>query len=247
MVAPALDVRYIVGGAGLVTQGLALAWGEQRFAERSEDPVDTALAELVPRWIWRAYHTAIDAAPTWAQRVRLKLGPMGKQIARFLDLNLAYSPFPWEELASAFGMSRRNVLRKVLESLGVPPGNLLAGMRLDRARRCPDEGPRALRQAEGRAARGSLALRHHEHRRAVAGGVAGRRGRDGAGHHAEDARRRREHVHARHRRQCGRYALRRRRCGGRGGRCGGRCASGEPGARCLCDRDRWRRANVQRR
>ena len=144
MVAPALDVRYIVGGAGLVTQGLALAWGEQRFAERSEDPVDTALAELVPRWIWRAYHTAIDAAPTWAQRVRLKLGPMGKQIARFLDLNLAYSPFPWEELASAFGMSRRNVLRKVLESLGVPPGDLLAGMRLDRARELLLEPTRSL-------------------------------------------------------------------------------------------------------
>lgn len=132
--ARSIEARCIVGTAGVVAQGLALAWGERRFARRPRDPVDAALEEFVTRWIWRAYKSAVDLAPTWAQRVRLRLGPMGEVMATFCDEHLADTPFPWDALARRLGVSRRTLQRRSFGALGVGPSDVLTGMRLDRAR-----------------------------------------------------------------------------------------------------------------
>ncbi len=129
-----LEARCIVGGAGLIAQGLALAWGERRFAQRKPDAVDEALEQLVTRWIWRAYRSCIELAPTWALRVRLKLGPVGEPLAAFFDEHMADSPFPWDAVFAHVGVARRTLQRRVVEALGVGPSGVLAGMRLDRAR-----------------------------------------------------------------------------------------------------------------
>src|SRR5215468_373332 len=52
---PELAKRYIVGGETTVAHGLALAWGEQRFARRRRDPFEDALALYVAGWLWRHY------------------------------------------------------------------------------------------------------------------------------------------------------------------------------------------------
>jgi AraC-like DNA-binding protein/quercetin dioxygenase-like cupin family protein len=143
-VAGPLDTRCIVGGAGLVAQGLALAWGERRFAERERDQVDHALEEHVTRWIWRAYRSSIELAPTWALRARLKLGPLGEAMTRRFEAHLSDSPFPWDALAEELGVSRRTLQRRCFEVLGVGPSDVLAGMRLDRARELLAEPGRAI-------------------------------------------------------------------------------------------------------
>ena len=139
-----VGARCIVGGAGLIAQGLALAWGERRFAQRAPDPVDEALEELVTRWIWRAYRCSIELAPTWALRVRLKLGPLGEALAAFLEAHMADSPFPWDDVSEHLTLSRRTLQRRVFEALGVGPSGVLAGMRLDRARELLAEPDRTM-------------------------------------------------------------------------------------------------------
>lgn len=129
-----VEERCIVGSAGLVAQGLALAWAQRRFSSARPDPADQALEDFVPRWIWRAYRASIELAPTWALRVRLKLGPLGEAMAAFLDEHLSDSPFPWDALAAKVAASRRTLQRRCFEALGVGPSGVLAGMRLDRAR-----------------------------------------------------------------------------------------------------------------
>ena len=130
-----IEGRCVFGSAGVIAQGLALAWGEMRFARRTRDPVDRALEDLVTRWIWRAYGSSIELAPTWAQRARLKLGPLGGTIAAFRSRSISPTrPSTWDALSQRAGLSRRTLQRRVFEALGVPPGGVLAGMRLDRAR-----------------------------------------------------------------------------------------------------------------
>lgn len=126
--------RYIVGTEGLIAQGLALAWGERRFGSRERDSADDALSQLVPRWLWRSYRSSIELAPTWALRLRLRLGPDGEALASFIEAHLADTPFPWDGLAAALSVSRRSLQRRVFDALGASPSRVVAGMRLDRAR-----------------------------------------------------------------------------------------------------------------
>jgi AraC-like DNA-binding protein len=132
--APQVAERCIVGTAGVVAQGLALAWGERRFSHRAIDPVDEALEELVTRWVWRAYRPSIDPSLTWSLRLRLKLGPLGEAMDRFIDTHLAEAPFPWPDLFMRLSLSRRTLQRRCFGALGVSPTDILAGMRLDRGR-----------------------------------------------------------------------------------------------------------------
>lgn len=67
---PAIGERCVIGGAGAIAQGLALAWGELRFSGRKRDETDQALERFVTGWIWRAYRFELDLAETWrAQEV----------------------------------------------------------------------------------------------------------------------------------------------------------------------------------
>lgn len=141
---PPIGPRCIVGGAGTVAQGLALLWGELRFARRQHDAVDDALLPFVTGWIWRAYRPFFDEAETYGLRLRIKLGPLGDIAARFFDEHLADTPFPWESLALATQTSRRTLQRRFLEALGVTPAGALAAMRTERARELLRDPMRAI-------------------------------------------------------------------------------------------------------
>jgi AraC-like DNA-binding protein len=130
---PDLEHRCIVGGAGAVAQGLALAWGELRFSKRERDPVDDALEHFVTGWLWRSYHARIDSDES-SLRLRVKLGRSGEEVANFFEAHLADSPFPWDELAEQLGQSRRTLQRQFEDALGHSPTEVLMTLRLERAK-----------------------------------------------------------------------------------------------------------------
>jgi AraC-like DNA-binding protein len=127
--------RCIVGGAGAVAQGLALAWGEYRFARREPDAVDSALERFVAGWLWRAYQPSPgEAADDWGMRLRIRLGPAGETVATFVDEHMADAPFPWDELAARLELSRRTLQRQFIEVLGQTMSDVLMAMRIARAK-----------------------------------------------------------------------------------------------------------------
>ena len=130
---PELGARCIVGGAGGVAQGLALAWGELRFSRRAQDEVDGALERFVTGWLWRFYRPRIDT-DEGALRLRVKLGRSGDAAAGFLEAHLADTPFPWDALAAELGFSRRTLQRHFEDSLGQSPSDVLVALRLERAK-----------------------------------------------------------------------------------------------------------------
>jgi AraC-like DNA-binding protein len=131
-VVPALDRPLIVGGEPTVAHGLALAWGEQRFARRRGDPFDAALALYLAGWLWR--HYAAPADDDAALRLRVAFGGDGALIAGFFERHLAEQPFPWPALAKALGTSGRTLQRRFVASFGRAPSAVLQQVRLDRAR-----------------------------------------------------------------------------------------------------------------
>ena len=116
--APPIGERCIVGGAGAVAQGLALAWGDLRFSRAAPDPVDKALEQFLTGWLWRAYRPRLDLADDWSLRLRVSLGRIGGAVAAFLEVHLAESPFPWDALAAELAISRRTLQRQFVEALG---------------------------------------------------------------------------------------------------------------------------------
>jgi AraC-like DNA-binding protein/quercetin dioxygenase-like cupin family protein len=142
--APALTERCIIGGAGTIAQGLALAWAELRFSGRRPDEVDRALERYLAGWLWRAYRSELDVAERWKLRLHLKLGADGDAMFRFLERHLADTPFPWDELALALGWSRRRLQRRLDDALGVTPRTVLNGLRLERAREILRDDGRAI-------------------------------------------------------------------------------------------------------
>jgi AraC-like DNA-binding protein len=134
--APTVNERCIVGGAGTIARGLALAWGELRFApqRRTHDRVDAALEQLVAGWIWRAYRPVVDSLERWDLRLRTALGPLADGVLAFFEAHLADTPFPWDGFADAIGQSRRTVQRRFVESVGTSPSAVLTGLRLERGR-----------------------------------------------------------------------------------------------------------------
>jgi AraC-like DNA-binding protein len=138
---PAIGERCIIGGAGTVAQGLALAWAELRFSGRRADDVDRALGKFLSGWLWRAYRAELDEAETWRLRLRLKLGDEGEALHEVLERRLGDTPFQWDEVARQLGWSRRKLQRRLGEGLGVSPRAVLNGVRLERARELlKDEG-----------------------------------------------------------------------------------------------------------
>ncbi|MCA2978131.1 MAG: helix-turn-helix transcriptional regulator [Myxococcaceae bacterium] len=138
---PAIGARCIIGGAGTVAQGLALAWAELRFSGRRADEVDLALGRYLSGWLWRAYRAELDEAETWRLRLRLRLGDDGAALHELLERRLSDTPFPWDEVASQLGWSRRKLQRRLGEGLGVSPREVLTGVRLERSRELlKDEG-----------------------------------------------------------------------------------------------------------
>jgi AraC-like DNA-binding protein len=142
--APAIGERCVIGGAGAIAQGLALAWGELRFAGRKTDDVDRALERFVTGWIWRAYRGELDVAETWQLRLRIRLGPDGDRIHRFIDAHLGDVRFPWDALAADIGWSRRMLQRRFVDGVGVAPRVVLAGMRLEHARELLRDADRSI-------------------------------------------------------------------------------------------------------
>jgi AraC-like DNA-binding protein len=130
----ALGERCILGGAGAVAQGLALAWGELRFAGRSPDVTDDALERFLAGWLWRAYHPRHEIVDDWGVRLRVGLGRDGDSVAEFVEAHLADAPFPWDRLAAQLEISRRTLQRQFTDALGQSTSQVLAAMRLDRAK-----------------------------------------------------------------------------------------------------------------
>ncbi len=131
---PGIGERCIIGGAGTVAQGLALAWAELRFSGRRVDEADKALGRYLSGWLWRAYRAELDEAETWRLRLRLKLGDEGEALHEQLARRLGDTPFPWDEVARQLGWSRRKLQRRLGEKLGVGPRAVLNGVRLERSR-----------------------------------------------------------------------------------------------------------------
>jgi AraC-like DNA-binding protein len=129
---PVLGRPVIVGGDGTVAHGLALAWGEQRFARRRRDPVDDALARFVAGWLWR--HYALPIADDLNVLLRTALGSDGATVATFFERHLADQPFPWDTLAGALDTSTRTLQRRFVVATGHTPSAMLQRFRLDRAR-----------------------------------------------------------------------------------------------------------------
>jgi transcriptional regulator GlxA family with amidase domain len=132
-VKPELAQRYIVGGETTVAHGLALAWGEQRFARRRRDPFDDALALFVAGWLWRHYGMPA-VADDLGVHLRRALGADGATVAAFFERHLADQPFPWPALATALGTSTRTLQRRFVDAMGASPSAVLQRFRLDRAR-----------------------------------------------------------------------------------------------------------------
>jgi AraC-like DNA-binding protein len=132
-VRPELAQRYIVGGEATVAHGLALAWGEQRFARRRRDAFDDALALYVAGWLWRHYG-APAVGDDLAVHLRTALGADGATVAAFFERHLADQPFPWPALATALGTSTRTLQRRFVDATGASPSAMLQRFRLDRAR-----------------------------------------------------------------------------------------------------------------
>jgi AraC-like DNA-binding protein len=130
---PPLARPVIVGGEGTIERGLALAWGEQRFADRRPDTFDDALALFLAGWLWRHY-TAARIDTTMALQLRTALGGDGARIATFFERHLAEQPFPWPALAKELDLSTRTLQRKFVTALGHAPSAILHRLRLDRAR-----------------------------------------------------------------------------------------------------------------
>ncbi len=141
---PEIGLRCAIGGGGEIAQGLALAWGELRFAKRELDATDRALEAFVAGWIWRAYRAELDPAETWQLRLRVRLASDGDRLHQFLDAHLADNPFPWDALGEHLGWSRRMLQRRLVDALGVAPRAVLAGMRLERARELLRDADRAI-------------------------------------------------------------------------------------------------------
>jgi AraC-like DNA-binding protein len=130
---PRLDRAAIVGGEATIARGLALAWGELRFARRAADAFDDALAIYLAGWLWRHY----GAPPTQTElplQLRAGLGGDGAAVADFLERHLAEQPFPWLALAEQLGTSLRTLQRRFVTALGHAPSTALHQLRLDRAR-----------------------------------------------------------------------------------------------------------------
>jgi AraC-like DNA-binding protein/quercetin dioxygenase-like cupin family protein len=141
--APAIAERCIVGSAGAVAQGLALAWGELRFARRTPDATDHALEHFLAGWLWRAYrpHTA---GPDDDLRLRIGLGSIADVVVAYLDEHLAESPFPWDALAEQLTMSRRTLQRRFVDALGQSTSEVLACLRIARAKQLLGDPARSL-------------------------------------------------------------------------------------------------------
>ncbi|HEX4418380.1 MAG TPA: AraC family transcriptional regulator [Kofleriaceae bacterium] len=131
--APPLARPVIAGGEATIARGLALAWGEQRFARRRRDAFDDALGLFVAGWLWRHYG-APPAEIELAITLRAALGSDGAAIATFFERHLADQPFPWPGLAAALGTSTRTLQRRFTAALGHVPSAALHQMRLERAR-----------------------------------------------------------------------------------------------------------------
>src|SRR5262245_8269534 len=91
---PAIERRVLVGGRADVARGLALAWSEQRLADRRADAFDRAFAFALAGWLWRVGEAPRAAADAIAVRLRGAAGPLGDQGASFLQAHLAQPPFP---------------------------------------------------------------------------------------------------------------------------------------------------------
>ena len=129
---PPIERTWILGGEPTIAQGLALAWGEARFAKRRGDPFDTALATYVAGWLWR--HYAAPIADDAGVRLRAAFGADGAAIAAFFERHLAEQPFPWPALAKLVGSSTRTLQRRFVLATGHTPSAVLRALRLDRAR-----------------------------------------------------------------------------------------------------------------
>jgi AraC-like DNA-binding protein len=132
---PPLGERFVLGGKGQIAQGLALEWGEQRFERRPRDPFDDAFADFLGGWLWRAYERRVEETESLALRLRVQLGGgHGETAASFLEEHLAETPFPWEALAERVGTSQRTLQRHFLVALGLAPTEVLARLRIERAK-----------------------------------------------------------------------------------------------------------------
>jgi AraC-like DNA-binding protein len=130
---PPIGKPWIAGGEATIARGLALAWGEQRFAKRRADAFDAALGHFLAGWLWRRYGAPPDDdAP--GVRLRSALGGDGAAIASFLEQHLADQPFPWPALARALATSTRTLQRRFIAALGRAPSAVLHELRLARAR-----------------------------------------------------------------------------------------------------------------
>src|SRR5689334_20576495 len=120
--APPLAEPFLVGGKGAIAQGLALEWGEQRFADRETDDFDEAFGLFLGGWLFRTGERRADEIESLALRLRLDLGSgLGDLAAAFFELHLADAPFPWDELASRAGVSQRTLQRRFVDALGLRP------------------------------------------------------------------------------------------------------------------------------
>ena len=128
---PALAKPWFVGGETTIAHGLALAWGEQRFAKRT-GAIEDALALYLGGWLWR--HYAVPVGDDLGVKLRGALGSDGATVAQFFEAHLADQPFPWSALADALGTSTRTLQRRFVGALGHAPSEILQQLRLQRAK-----------------------------------------------------------------------------------------------------------------
>ena len=132
---PTLVKPWFVGGEATIAHGLALAWGEQRFAARRTKSratvFDDALALYVGGWLWRHYAAPLD--DDLGVRLRSALGADGARVAAFFEQHLADQPFPWDALAAELDTSTRTLQRRFVAALGCAPSAILQQLRLARA------------------------------------------------------------------------------------------------------------------
>jgi len=87
---PAIGRAAILGGEPTIAHGLALAWGEQRFARRRGDPFDEALGLYVAAGCAALRGTRRRRS---GMRLRAAFGSDGSTIATFFEHHLADQPF----------------------------------------------------------------------------------------------------------------------------------------------------------